>query len=194
MSTVRAWRRASGGSAPSGATWDATNKNANVTLSADKLTASGGTNLQNQSVMASLAITAGKIWVEVSVLTATGGTPGIGICPPGFPATSDTWIGSFDASIGYYVDTNVYQNTAAVATYGPYGAGDIINMAVDVSGGTIQWYKNDIALGTPISHGLGATLYPVATISNSAGGTSIRLAVAGSFINAPPSGFAEYGA
>lgn len=199
MSTVRAWRRVSGGSAPAGATWDANAKATGVDLSADKLTASTAVESVDLAGLATKAITAGQ---KVRIEFLIGGTDnhvavGFGNASISLANDGNSWLGSDANGLAYFSDGRIITNSgASEPTYGTYAETQIVDIDIDFDAGTAEFFVDGVSQGTPIAHGITGDLYAALDLKLGVGssGVAVTLIQPSSFTNAPPAGFTKYGA
>jgi hypothetical protein len=205
---------AGGGSAPpaSGATWDPANKNSNVTLSANKLTATASSAATLDSAgIATIAIATGQsIYAEV-VCNSKSGTaePGVGLANASFTFGAGNYLGIDTNSLCLFQSNSVWYNNAHVFTADSFGAGDTIRVSVKkLDADTLHvWFAtnsedwNGDPTADPATDTGGFTVsisgdvyiaYNVDFASSTA--TQFTLVQPGSFTNDAPSGFTEYGA
>jgi len=168
--------------------WNPFDKNANVVLTNNFLTAtslsvSGAEMVRcNKRVM-----TATKHYWEV-----TAGGSGfdllVGIDDGTGSLTNFPGMGA--NSIAYYASTGtIYKNGISTATIPTYGLGDVIGVALDLVGNTVQFYKNGSAVGSAYSIaggsyypaiGRGSGVNPVSSTANF-GATSFVYSIPGGF-------------
>lgn len=164
------------------ATLNPSDKSPTITLSGNNLVALCSTSASK--VRSTIGKSSGKWYWEYTVSVATG--PIAGIAKSSAPLT--TYTGAEVSSWSFYSISQKYNNATAT-TYGlNYNAGDVIGVALDMSGGTITFLKNGVSLGVAFS-GLTGVLY--ASLGNS-GATTPTITVnfgATSFVYAPPTGF-----
>lgn len=137
------------------ATWNPADKNAGITLSNGNLTATQGG--ASRAVRSTIGKASGKYYWE---LTQTGGGEadwGIG----NSSASLSTWLGNDANGLSYdSSDGKLYKGGVAVATGGAtYTTTHTIGIALDVTAGTVSFYKNNVAQYTAFSHGIAGTIY-----------------------------------
>ena len=127
-------------------TWDPANKNANITLSGGNLVATSGTLTGFFVPVFSTGsiTTAQKIYWEITVTTigATAQKFGVGVGNALSSTGDNFFIGVDTTGIAIYDNGAVFYNLTQVATYGSFGAGNVVNVAVDFSAGLIWWATN----------------------------------------------------
>jgi hypothetical protein len=152
-----------------------------VVLSNGNLTTT--TSATNVGVRGTIAVSSGKWYYEAS-FNGTG-TATIGIASSTW---DETYVGSSTLSIGYLANGYIYSNGSAVQSgLATYTSGDTIGIAYDASAGSIQFYKNNTAIGTAVTGWSGYTVFPAI-----AGQTSSVINVnfgQQPFVYTPPSGY-----
>jgi len=165
-----------------------TASNAACTMSNGNLT--GATSTANSEiVLASLTMTSGKWYWEMTPTAITNGG-----CMIGVQEATD-WnmhVFNFISSnngVGYYTNGNKYTPGSAVAYGATYTTNDVIGVALDMDSGNIEFFKNNASQGS-ISAGLSGRYVP--GFSNG-GGTSACTVEANfgqrPFAYTPPSGY-----
>jgi len=135
------------------ATWNSSDKTANITLSNGNLYATA--NDSNWAVVRStIGTSSGKWYWEYTIKSDTHVMTGI--------SQSSSTIGSshgFTAnSWGWYFDGNKYNNGTPTAYANSYTNNDVIGVALDMDNGTITMYKNGSSQGTMYT-GLSQNIY-----------------------------------
>ena len=107
----------------------------------------------NASLLGSIAVGSGKWYYEAKCIS---GTPGDRVLKLGWGNPDKSPAFQFQASIVYRnSDGNKYIDNSGSAYGATYTDGDIIGVALDISGGTVTFYKNGTTQGTiTISGGL----------------------------------------
>ena len=166
------------------ATWNASDKSANCTLSGGNLTAAVTTpNLGG--ARATIGKSSGKWYWEVQV--------GLSPVSSSYYALGLTASGGFNpgqaaGSVGYQSSGGMLQGGSVVATGATYAAGDVIGFAFDATAGTLQVFKNNASQYT--FTGITGTQIPTAFMD--ATDNSLNLTArfgATAFTYSPPSGF-----
>jgi len=126
----------------------------NVTYSNGNTTATFGAPSTWYFTPSTLAASQGKWYAEVKV-GAVGTETSIGIIPMETVslqqgAASD-YMGKESDSIGYVNNGQLYKTNSVQETTSTYTTGDIIGMAFDLDGNSIQFYKNGSSVGSAIS-------------------------------------------
>jgi hypothetical protein len=89
------------------------------------------------AAISTLSMTSGKYYFEATPTTST------------VADTNTYYIGvTGSAFVSYALSGNKFNGTAWVAFGSAYTTGDVIGLAVDVSGGVVNFYKNDVLQGT----------------------------------------------
>ena len=136
------------------ATWNPSDKDADVTLSNGNLTAH---NAAGGTVRATIGVSSGKWYWEVNIDDASGGVL-LGVAN-GTAALGD-FVGSDANGWGYYsLDGHKFNNGADAAYGATYTTNAVIGVKLDMDSGTIEFLKNNISQGTAYT-GLTGTLYP----------------------------------
>lgn len=151
------------------ATWNPSDKNANITLSGSDLTATAA-NTSWKSARATIGNSSGKWYWEITVDVSSDNrtTHGVG----SLSATLNDWVGSDDYGWGYAGITGYKYHSDIGVVYGStFAAGSVIGVALDLDDGKIWWAKNGVwqASGNPATGanpaytGLSGTCYPMCT-------------------------------
>ncbi len=174
-------------------TWNPGVKGSAISLSNHNLTATVTTG--NSVVYATVGKNAGK-WYWENLITGTSTVYGVGIGNSNIGAGGlANYIGAVSATIGYvnFISVANKVNNGTPTPYGAtYATGDIIAVALDLSGGTgtVTFYKNNVSQGAAFS-GLSLLLhwYPCvgSYLSNPCAYQTNFGATAFAF--APPTGF-----
>jgi hypothetical protein len=149
---------------------------------------SGNLNIVNSSAnpeyaVGTIGVTSGKWYFEATMT----GSPSPGLQWVGIN-TSD--YGSGASIKAYRNDNGQYYNGSAWAAYGAsYVSGDVIGVAFDMTGQTIEFFKNNVSQGQKTSIGLtGQTIFPATVITQSSGGFYFNFGQR-PFASTPPAGF-----
>ena len=178
--------------AATSAAWSGTDKYASVTLSPDKLGATGPVFAAYGNVRGDTGVDAGKRYWELYGTNLSGGSIvlGVGVATESasLGGSASTYIGGDAAGLAYYNnDGRVYRSAAAVGSGSVtlYESGDVIGVALDRDAGILRLYKNGALVWTIPSLPSG-TLYPAASLY---GGASVVANFGGStFAFLPPVG------
>jgi hypothetical protein len=133
-----------------------------------------------------IGVSTGKFYWEITPTSVTGGGL-IGVANDS--AALDQFLGQNVNGWSYYNDGNKYTNNTATAYGASFVANDVIGVALDMSAGTVVFYKNNTSQGTAFT-GLTGTLFP-AMSDGSGSGTATFVANFGQrpFAYTPPTGF-----
>jgi hypothetical protein len=129
-----------------------------------------------------IGITSGKFYFEYVITT--------------LPSNPTSFVGfasspySGATARNYRYDTGQYFNGTAWVTYGAtWGANDVIGVAIDMTGQTIEFFKNGTSQGQQTSIGLtGNTVFPVIYMNASNGTGNVNFGQR-PFAYTPPTGF-----
>ena len=123
-----------------------------VTISSANL--KNTTSSLNVGVRGTMAVSSGKWYWETTITTATN-VPQVGI------ATKDwglTYVGSSNG-VGYLANATKYVNGVGTSYGATFTTGDIIGVALDMDGGSITFYKNNVSQGSAAT-GLSGEYFP----------------------------------
>lgn len=136
-------------------TWNPSDKDTDFTLTNGNLTAASSSGAG--TVRAVQGLSTGKWYWEIK--PSTIGDTMIGIAKS--TAALTQYPGNNTDSFGYYFANGaVYKGAANQGTGATYAVNDVIGVALDMDGGTLKFYKNNV-LQVTISTGIaGATWYP----------------------------------
>lgn len=122
------------------ATWNPSDKGSQVTLSNGNLTFTAATGGPNGAVRATQSNAAGKWYWEVK--------PGTAATVHGVANASmslATFVGRDANGLGYAEDGKIYKGNVAIATGGAtFTTNDVIGVALDMDGGSVKFYKNNV--------------------------------------------------
>ena len=125
-----------------------------VTYSNGNTTATFGAPSTWYFTPSTLAASQGKYYAEVKV-GAVGTETSIGIIPMETVAAqqgaASDYMGKESDSIGYVNNGQLYKTNSVQETTSTYTTGDIIGMAFDLTGNSIQFYKNGSSVGSAIT-------------------------------------------
>lgn len=169
------------------ATWNPSDKGANIVLSGGDLTAA--TTSSSGGVRSTIGKSSGKWYWEVTVNTA--GQTLIGVANSS--ASLSVYPGSSSGAWTYYcIDGNKY-NAGPKGAYGTsYTNGDVIGVALDMDAGTVTLYKNGVSQGVMFS-GLTGALYAIVGCSANTSSNTANFG-ASAFTYTPPAGHSGLGA
>lgn len=128
-------------------------KNSSVTLSEGNLKIS--TSAENVGVFGNFAVSQGK-WYFEAVRDNSSGVPIFGIAKANW---DKTYVGNTN-SIGYASNGIIYANGSAVqSSLATYTTSDVIGIRLDLNGGSITFYKNNVQVGSAVT-GLSGEYFP----------------------------------
>lgn len=170
-------------------TWNSSDKDSSVALSNSNLTAtfSGSAG----GVRATTGKSSGKWYWEVTV--TSWGSPGpatIGVADSSAALT--TILGNDIHGWSYNSNGNEFHNASATAYAATFTTGDVIGVALDLSAGTITFYKNGTSQGVAYSS-LSGTLYPACSNGNSSALVLTANFGATAFAYSIPAGYSAFG-
>lgn len=138
----------------------------------------------------------GKVYFEIAV-TAFNDLYWLGIGTNAAAMNASPATGGAGTACVYSSDGYKGDGSSATSIGTTYGAGDVIGIAFDADAGKIWFAKNNAwvasgnpAAGTsPVLSGISGSYMPIASMSGSAGSTSVTIADAANQTYSPPSGF-----
>ncbi len=164
------------------ATWNPSDKSSHITLSGGNLTAT--TDGTASSVRSTIGKSSGKWYWEVSMLTNQFQIIGI----QNATASLNQFPGGDANGWGYYGSSGSKYNGAGAVAYGAtFTAGDVIGVALDMTAGTIIFYKNNSSQGTAFT-GLTGTQFAAIGDPGAAGAHTANFG-ASAFTYTPPAGY-----
>ena len=165
------------------ATLNPSDKASNVTLSNGNLTAATSSSAWGVA-RSTIGKSSGKWYWEY---TFTSGAASFLVGVANSSASLTTYVGGDANGWGYYKGGNKYNNNTNSAYGATYAQGDVIGVALDMDGGTITMYKNNVSQGTMYT-GLTGTLY--AAVSQDLTGQTITCNFGASLMTyTAPSGY-----
>ncbi len=144
------------------ATWNPSDKNANVTLSGGNLTASVASWTTHYAARATIWKSSGKWYWEVTVVS-NAWTILIWVGNSLMSIANNSYVGSDINWWAYHINWTKYNNAWATAYGATYANGDVIWVALDMDWGTITMYKNNTSQWTMYSS-LTGTLLPAISL------------------------------
>lgn len=173
------------------ATWDPADKGSNVTLSNGNLTAAIANGSTQASTKATIGKSSGKWYWELKFDSTTSGSHvTVGIASSAIAVNG--YIGLNATNYSYFSGNGQKYNNAGGAAYGAtWTTGDVIGIALDMTGGTLTFYKNNVSQGTAYT-GLSGTFYPAVGGDASGAGTTCTTTVnfgATALTYSPPAGY-----
>ena len=163
---------------------------ADATLSNANLTIAYGSSGTRNVTMGTLGLSSGKWYWECSIITASAGSPAIGITNTASASEVSNYPGFAANGWGYVSDGYKYNNGTGVAYGATFTTNDIIGIAFDADSGSITFYKNNTSQGVAFSSLAAGTYFP-AFGDGGGGGTWSGAVNFGQrpFSYTPPSGF-----
>ena len=137
-------------------------------------------------VVGSMGVSSGKWYWETTVLGTTDVF--VGIFPFTYYATSGVYPGNLSSSgYGYYgANGNKYNLGAGGVAYGAsFTTNDVIGVALDLTAGTLTYYKNNTSQGTAAT-GITGTWLPALAVYSSSAALNFGQQP---FVYTPPTGF-----
>ena len=143
------------------ATWNPSDKDANITLSGGNLIATAGSAWWS-NVRANIWVSSGKWYWEVTLTAWT--TEAMAVVAT-LSASLSIYPGGDAFWYGYYnVNGNKFNNTIG-SWYGTsFATNDVIGVALDMTAGTIIFYKNNVSQWVAYT-GLSGTIYPMVGVA-----------------------------
>jgi len=162
-------------------TWDLLAKSANVALSGSDLIATGNGAATNQNFRGTVRKGNGKWYWETRGANCTGvGNASASLADGAYP-------GSTVNGVSYNQSGAIYANGATVTTVASFLTTDVIGIALDMTVGTIAFYKNNTLVYT-YTHVVPGALYPLATVYGAVGPCTANFG-ASTLAYEPPAGF-----
>lgn len=157
------------------ATWNPSDKNANVVLSGGNLTATT-TSGNYSSVRSTIGVSSGKHYFEYKYTTIVGNDAMPGIALSTMSLADAQYPGLAATSWGVYTPTgNKLHNGTNVAYGTAYAVNDVVMIALDMDNGKVWWGKNgtwfnsgDPAAGTnaAFTSGITGTMYAAVCVNS----------------------------
>lgn len=139
------------------ATWNPSDKYSGVILSGGDLIATNDGVSQNEPVRATVGKSAGLWYWEIT------GANNVGISTTALTMVAGNYPGAASGSYGYN-KTGIRISNGSSAAYGTtFSPSDVIGIALDLSAGTLTFYKNGVSQGVAYS-GLSGTFYPTCSV------------------------------
>lgn len=168
------------------ATWNPSDKSANITLSGGNLTATQTASTTGLA-RSTIGKTSGKWYWEVTWSSGNNSlVPGIA---KSTAATTD-YPGQSADGWGYISSNGNLANAGGVVAYGAsYPTGTVIGCALDMDAGTFTFYKNNVSQGIAVSSLTGTVYAAIGGTSAVGSRVSVTNFGATSFTYSPPSGY-----
>jgi hypothetical protein len=144
------------------ATWNPSDKNANVTLSGWNLTAAVASWTTHYAARGTIWKSTGKWYWEVTIVSNVG-TVLIGVGNSSMSLANNSYVWSDINGWAYHINWTKYNNAWATAYGATYANGDVIWVALDMDAWTIVMYKNNTSQWTMFSS-LTGTLFPAISL------------------------------
>ena len=170
------------------ALWNSADKDVSISLDATSLIATSGLN-NWRGLRANIGKSSGKWYWEITdnIAAATNGEFA-GVSNTSAPLTTGNFLGVDANGWGYYSFTGHKYNNGDQGAYGTtWGSADVIGVALDMTGGTITFYKNGVSVGQAFT-GLSGTLFPHAAMFVSGQSQTANFG-ASAFSGTVPTGF-----
>lgn len=175
------------------AVWNPADKSPEIDLSYGNTIAwqkAGGNGLVG--VRATKSRNAGRLYFEVKCNSkSVGAAMEVGI-ETGSVALGDAWYDT--NSVFYYTSGGqgqVYRNSTLLSQPGPYGAGDVIGVAVDqISASTALYLNNTLVYSAGFAGG--QSVFPFVSLGEPGAQATLNAGHA-PFVYTPPSGFSAWG-
>ncbi len=162
-------------------TWNPLDKNANLALSNGNLTATSGVNNNYKSIRSTVSVTSGK-WYWEYVFAGAVRMSGVA----NSSASLSNFIGSDADGWGYFQDGDKYNNGSGSA-YGASYTTETIGIALDMDGGSVTMYKDNVSQGTMFT-GITGTIFAAMSIDTN--GTAMTANFGATALTySPPGGF-----
>lgn len=170
------------------ATWNPSDKNASLTLSNGNLTAQGDATWR--SGRATISKSSGKWYWEVRFDTSVTHYVMVGIGLSSASIADGAYPGKDVNGHGYLdLDGNKYNNDVSTAYGALYVQGDIVGVALDMDGGTLIMYKNNVSQGT-LTSGLSGSFFPMIGVGAQGTGAIITANFGATALTyTPPAGY-----
>lgn len=170
--------------------WSKSDKDPQVTVSSDGLTASTNNSDSNYyGVRSTVSRSGGAYYAELLMVSGTAIESGLSSASGG---TGDAY---YDPKSAFYFSAAnglIYRGSSqAPGSYGGGGPGTVIGLAWDDIGKTVAFYKNGSLLTTLTGYNPAVPMFLYAAIQNT-GSDAIRTTAA-QFTQAVPSGFVPWG-
>lgn len=156
------------------ATWNPVDKNGNITLSGSNLVATCDGTAWFRGVRSVISKSAWKWYWEYTITTWTSGVSVLSVGIGNSSATLTNYVGQDANGWGWYNDGTssiIRNNASSLETPVAFAQWDIIGIALDMTAGTVAWYRNNtfiyITTGTAITWNLFAMVscYNLASVT-----------------------------
>jgi hypothetical protein len=168
------------------ATWNSSDKGANITLSGGNLVAQHTAAATNHFARATLGKARGTWYWEITIGAATAAET-LGVANATVATTA--LLGATAHSLAYRRDGAIRYNATTLSTVATYTTGDVIGVAMDCTTRSVAFYKNGVLVYTVASASVpNGALYPVAGSTTSSTGTFTANFGASAWVHTPPVG------
>lgn len=131
----------------------------------------------------------GKFYFEAKIGRVGSTVPIIGIAEP-LSANIATYAGGTATSFGYAADGHTYNNAVGTVV-ASLAANDIVGVAVDFAGGTVDFYKNNALVHSYTGLTLGLSNIALSMDGTNPGKCTLRTQL-DQFTYSPPSGYVQW--
>jgi hypothetical protein len=171
------------------ATWSGSQKTSSMTVSGANLVAQVIGAAGYSHVRASIGVTSGKYYWEVTLGSGSSSVESLGVVNGSFPITdTGTYAGKTADTLTQHRNGNIVKNDAVLGAGSGWGtAGDVIGFALDFTAGSLAWNRNGGGWSTDTGHLPTGTLYPY--FGTGGGGNTATMTVnfgASAFVYTPP--------
>lgn len=142
------------------ATWNPSDKSANIVLTNGNLTMASNNNATGRIARSTLSFSTGKYYWEITVNAGTITDTVIGVATSA--AGLNILLGNDAFGWGYYQNGQKQNNGSGTAYGASFTNGDVIGVAMDAGAGTITFYKNGSTQGQAFT-GIGTPIFAAAT-------------------------------
>lgn len=165
------------------ATWNPSDKSPSGTLSGGNLIFTSGS-ANWYTARSTISVTSGKWYWEVVCTTGVNFMIGIGTASSS--VADGSVLGATDAfGWGYNGGGNKFNGGSSTGYGGPYTTLDVIGVALDISTGTVEMFKNNASQGVMYT-GLSGPMFAMVSVNNSAITANFG---ATTLLYTPPSGY-----
>lgn len=170
------------------ATWNPSDKSANITLSGSNLIATCDGTAWFRWVRSTISQTSGKYYWEYTITTWVGWVSVLSVGIGKSTATLSNYVGQDANWWGWYNDGTssiIRNNATSLSTPAAFAQGDIIGIALDLTASTVAFYKNNTLIYTTGAT-VSGTLFAMVSCYNLA---SVTANFWPSLTYSPPAGF-----
>lgn len=170
------------------ATWNPSDKSANITLSGSNLVATCDGTAWFRGVRSTISQASGKHYWEYTITTWTSGVSVMSVGIGTTSATLSNYVGQDNNAWGWYNDwtsSKIRKNAVDLNSPTAFAQGDVIGIALDLTWNTVSFYKNNTLAYTATS--VSGTLFAMVSCYNLASVTANF--GASSLTYSPPGGY-----